>query len=115
MAPTAHERYSRETAALIVYANGRLGFNSAAWIVKAAQDPYGAPLLHDDFTRTLCTLCREMTPEQQAEVIYDGRNPEARKLADWWDKHKASDAAREAEEQRVNAMVTTVKTVLAGL
>ena len=38
-------------------------------------------------------------PDDKVEaVVYDGRNPEARKLADWWDHHQTADAEREAEE-----------------
>ena len=43
----------------------------------------------------LCELCKE-APDK---IIYNGRDPQARKLADWWDEHKKSDLERLAKEK----------------
>jgi hypothetical protein len=43
----------------------------------------------------LCQWCQEADDA----IIYDGRDPIARSLADWWDEHQAADRARVKAEQ----------------
>ena len=62
-------------------------------LIRAAADERVSIEL-DAATSILCAMCKR-TPE---EVIYNGRDRMARKLADWWDDHKAMDAEREAKE-----------------
>lgn len=47
----------------------------------------------------LCELLRLLPDNIMEKLVYDGRNPEARKLADWWDNHQASDLRREQKEK----------------
>jgi len=53
----------------------------------------------DVLTATLCGML-EQIEETQPDIIYDGRNPQARRLADWWDKHKESDKRRKEAEAK---------------
>ncbi len=46
--------------------------------------PYAEKL--DEGTRLLCLFCKA----QGEDFIYNGRDADCRKLADWWDEHKKS-------------------------
>ena len=52
----------------------------------------------DQDTKTLCSLIKAMNKKQLDTIVYNGRNAQARKLADWWDKHQEYDKLREAAE-----------------
>lgn len=94
-----NEVLSRETAKLIVYANDKLGAATPANIAVAANEYYGDETNVDEIVRTLCEIVTGMTPEQRDQIVYDGKDPTARQLADWWDRHQAADRAREAAAQ----------------
>lgn len=51
----------------------------------------------DEATARLCEICTKMGNVEVERIMYDGRNPMARKLADWWDCHQEADRKREAE------------------
>jgi hypothetical protein len=117
--PHPREIYSKETATLIVYASGRLGLpEPEQWVRFASTYSYGDPVRYHELTEILCTICRNMTEDQQNAVIYDGRDPVARRLAEWWENHQKIDAEREAAEQRLRdetAKLTLAASVLARL
>lgn len=69
----------------------------------------------DGITSRLCDACRNMTEDQKQEIIYDGRNPSARKLADWWEEHQEADRRREAKEAKDAADDIIRKAALAKL
>lgn len=80
----------------VVYLSGKIGKEVPEWIDKGASSYCGAPM--DRFNKLamiLCALCQKV-PE---EYIYDGRNPDARKLADWWDEHQKEDLLRISREE----------------
>jgi hypothetical protein len=93
-----YEAQSRLACECLDYALGALGKPVPAWITAAAGNYYGNPAKLNEATVMLCTLCRGMTAALQTVIIYDGRSPQARKLADWWEAHQKADAAREARE-----------------
>lgn len=68
-------------------------------IEKGAANYYGDLPMLDANTSLLCAYIRSVPEDVVDKLLYNGRNPEARKLADWWDEHKLADAKREAEEQ----------------
>ncbi len=98
-----NEVLSRETAILIVYANNKLGVETPDNIVTAANEYYGDETHVDAIVETLCTTIRSMTKEQIDTIVYDGRDPTARKLADWWMEHVLADEKRAAAEARAEA------------
>jgi len=108
MEPNQTEAYSRETAKLAVYDCKAMGERTDCslpdFVETAAESMYGDPSKHNEITAVLCGLCRRMTPEQENRIIYDGRNPDARKLAEWWDNHKAVDAARAEDDEVEKAL-----------
>ena len=52
----------------------------------------------DKLTDFLCSTLKSLPKDVIDKVVYDGRNPKARKLADWWDAHQESDRRREEAE-----------------
>jgi len=104
--PTGREIRQTELANLLVY----LGCCNSTWLPEDTRSAIlqdvransysgwnGGENL-DKWTEMLCTICKSMTEEEENRLIYDGRNPKARKLADWWDEHKEMDKEREGKE-----------------
>jgi hypothetical protein len=99
MNPSGAELESRRVCNLIIYLFTALGKPIAPWIVKAADNYYGNTNRLDEATKILCEACRSLTKKEEDRLIYDGRDPNARKLADWFDRHQEWDARRVAEEE----------------
>lgn len=93
MEPTGKEIYLRHTAHRFMTLQRALGYFVSPTVVAASRNPY----CKEDYTAELCTLIKSLTPEQEAAFVYDGRSPDARALADWWDKHKEADAKKAAK------------------
>lgn len=106
-----NETLSRETAVLIVYLNGRLGYVTEGWIEEAAKEYYGNEGRVDEIVATLCATMTSLDETQVNEIVYDGSNPLSRKLADWWDEHQEADAAREEAEAKAAAYVMAEQTI----
>jgi hypothetical protein len=100
MEPNQKERLLQETARLLIYVrmNTNSGVKVSSRLRAAACDVY----CRKDYVAELCTAIRSLTEEEQARIVYDGRNSEARRLADWWDKHEEADRNRLEEEHRQN-------------
>jgi hypothetical protein len=47
----------------------------------------------------LCALMQTLTKKQEDKIVYDGRNKNARNLANWWELHQEADKQREAGEK----------------
>lgn len=99
MEPTATETYSHNTAKLIWVLSNKLDRETDQWIRDAANNSYGNHRRHNDLTAILCGLFSSMTEDQLNAFVYNGRDGDARKLADWWDNHQEVDARRKAEQQ----------------
>lgn len=99
LAASGQELESKRVCGLIVYLYGRLERDAPAWVIKAADHYYGNVARLDEATKILCECCRSLNEEETDRFIYDGRNAEARKLADWWDRHQEWDRRRVAEEE----------------
>ena len=100
MEPTGKERQSKQAAELIVYVANMLCCTGKqtvipSWIRDAAESIYGSSHKVDNLFQILCEMCSKMSTKEQGQIMYDGRNPMARCLADWWDRHQAADVKRE--------------------
>ena len=84
----------RNTAQLLIYARREIG-----------QTPIPKTLLEAaekgdrDYVPQLCKLIRNLNEDALERIVYDGRNPQARKLADWWEEHEELDRQRMEEEE----------------
>lgn len=115
MNPNDAEINSKRVATLLVYVNEAIGKETMAYVKKAAVDPYGSPKDLDDLTRKLCLRCSEMSPDDVQRIIYDGRNPLARDLAEWWEEHQRADAARIALEEYDAKVIAKAEELKASL
>jgi adenylate kinase len=98
MNQTDKERQLQETAKLLVYVIESVGAEPSKRVLDAAADYY----CKYDTVPVLCNWIRhELDPEQIDKIMYDGRNPMARRLADWWEKHDEADQKREAAEKEM--------------
>jgi hypothetical protein len=62
---------------------------------KAAKDCYGqGGLKIDDAVARLCGTIHSFGKNEMNTIVYDGRNPKARRLADWYERHCKADAKR---------------------
>ena len=100
MEPTEREKESKLVADLLLYVYWSIGETHPCSVSLACQSSYGDVKYLDDHTKDLCSKIKGMSEELLNKVVYDGRNPQARKLADWWDRHQLADAKREAEENQ---------------
>ena len=97
--PNRYEIESRIACQNLVYAMGRLNITTPDWVIAGAKHIYGDRARMHELTVMLCDLCRNMTTQQQEEIIYNGRNANARQLAIWWGAHQEADRRRIAREQ----------------
>lgn len=98
MEPSAREQESQRVCQLLAYALPLNGETVSADIKAGAASLYGRVDQVDELTDRLCKLCDTMPEPLKSKVIYDGRNPGARKLADWWDEHQKEDKLRKDKE-----------------
>jgi len=96
MDPTNKEQGLHETAMLLIYVYNRTDTKVSSKLIKASNDMY----CEDDYVQELCTAIRAFSPEQENIIMYDGRNPIARRLADWWSIHLEADNARIDKERQ---------------
>lgn len=101
MRQSGYEQRLQDTARLLVYVMQSLDLEVPQPIIETANTTYAKA----DFTANLCKLLKAMTPEQINKVIYDARNPTARRLADWWEAHQ------QADNERLRAIDETILAV----
>lgn len=98
MEPNARERYSVDTAQLLEYVLKAQRLTVSPWVRDIARSEYGDHTRNDQLTSILCYHLKNIErfePSEANRIIYDGRNPMARRVADWWEKHKKVDQGRE--------------------
>ena len=105
LAASGQELESQRVCQLLAYLYGHVEKTVPDWVAKAADDYYGNVARLDEATKMLCECCRLLTEEEAGQFIYDGHNPEARKLADWFDRHQEWDRRRVKEEDETRRRV----------
>ena len=100
MEPNTQEIESRAIAQLLIYVDSKLSTVNLVdqMVIRAAQDAYGAPAHINTLTNRLCRAIRNMSEAELDHVVYNARDPESRKLADWWERHETFDSSPEAAE-----------------
>lgn len=123
MEPTEQEKESKKVAGMLLRLreagidpmiedhkeNDLKLFDNKNYLKKVANDPYGDKDQCDALTAQLCATCHylEMNETTKAqELIYDGRDREARKLADWWEDHQEYDKKKQEEEEEAKLKQT---------
>lgn len=110
---------SRKIAGHLVYiytATGRKSQISLA-LRKAKNDYYGKEASLDTWKKTLIWEIGQLSEEQKDKILYDGRNADARGLADWWENHlaqlkKDEEQKRREEDQEYRDVEFTVRQYL---
>lgn len=99
MEPNNYEKAVANTCKLLQFVKIKLGMKLGRIEIKY-DDPYQYPPkdIGDKVTAELCGLLRSMDEDQINSIVYNAKDPTARKLADWWEEHQAADAKREEEE-----------------
>lgn len=96
MEPTVRESQLREAGQHILYLADAMGIDLPAQHAADAAAQYG----NEANVPRLCSMLTGMTDVQMNEHVYDGRNPRARRVADWWDEHQKEDWKRREEEAK---------------
>ena len=117
------ERESRRVANLIMYAavEGKLEvkdfFHKEMDMnqVRECTGYYGNAKLIHPLVRTLCDIVNGFNEGEMTRIVYDGRNDQARDLADWWQRHQAADIMRVREEEAAKRKFKVKKQALAKL
>lgn len=99
--PTFDEKNSKRVCKLLKYVLSSLGRHNQINddIKKGVKEYYGNVSYLNAGVVLLCKLCSTMSKEEQDKIIYNGRNANARDLADWWEEHVAADKARLKKER----------------
>ena len=107
MEPRARESESRRVAGHLCYLLPLVKAPVSESLKQTASNMYGSEKECDSLTAQLCSLIRSLSASESDRFIYNGRNANARKLADWWENHQEVDRLREEQEEadRVAAMV----------
>ena len=90
--PTLWERESRKVAKHLCWLWSKAGIKVPKDVKKAAKNYYGNADKVHLWTAMLCDQC-----EASENIIYSAdaiRDPKARKLATWWEKHQKADKAK---------------------
>lgn len=98
--PSEREEESKLVCELLIYLSKMWGESYIPeHILKGAENIYGSTATLDKDTMGLWDWCQyiESNPAEH-HLMYDGRSKNARKLADWWEKHKEEDKEREMKE-----------------
>lgn len=99
MHPTQTEKNSRKVAEHLIFVYEQLDFPERPDLVEVANHIYGSKTRLDEMVAELCGIIRDMTPDQLDRIVYNGRDPQSRKLADWWEEHERADREREQAER----------------
>lgn len=96
----------KHRAELLIYLLGKLG----AFSRKAeafVKDPWSSSKDYEAQV-DLCTTLRSLSEAEIERIVYDAKNPMARKLADFWEQHQNDDAEREKREALERTCVPVV-------
>lgn len=106
MAPTPQERAMQEASLLLQYLVNAQPLVIAPH-VTVEQIAQATSIYAKDVgqVEALCGILTRMPSDVMDRLVYDGRNPTARRLADWWERHQKVDAARQADKPEVSKML----------
>ena len=86
----------QRAAKLLVILHKKMKKKSPEWVTTAADTYY---CTEEKVVPALCEEIRSLTKEQQDKIIYNGRDADCRKLADWFDEHDKADRERIKQEK----------------
>jgi hypothetical protein len=106
MNPTVKERQLSTAAKLLRYVYVKLEWPIVDQLKADAAGAYGGAS-GDRWLKALCGVLGKMSEKDIDAIVYNGRDPMARKLADWWEEHQREDWIRgEAEAKKAKSFDT---------
>lgn len=91
LAQTQAEKERMTASQMLITLNNKLGKKNPNWLIQASKDYY----CNENKTYLALYQTIESLAEGQLEkLVYNGRDPEARKLADWYDNYKLNEDKR---------------------
>ena len=100
-----YEKRLQQTAQLLVFAMRKLGQSPTPVMTETADNDYA----QYDFTPDLCKLINGLSEFEVDQIIYNGRDPMSRRLADWWERHQQADKERLGElDEAIAAVEKTI-------
>ena len=115
MEANEREKESVRVAKLICFLFPKIDKEVPADVKTAAAEYYGTVGLLDAHTALLCETLNNLPKSKMDAIVYNGRDPKARKLADWWDAHQKADRERKAKEKADAKTAATKKKALEKL
>jgi hypothetical protein len=108
MEPNYKEKALQQTAQLLIYVLNHKLVNTKPGpaLESATKDIY----CRQDYVEKLCNVLSNFSDYELDQIVYDGRNATARKLADWWYKHKYADELR-IEKEKVAKIIDEIKKI----
>lgn len=118
MEPNEREVQTTKAARLLIYVMSALDSNwkPSPLLSKMAETAYPDTSHLDNYTRSLCEILKDLNEAEQNRIIYDGRNRDARELAEWWEHHQEADKKREYQkisdndEHFMNSLIGFIQT-----
>ena len=96
--PSNMQIYCRETARCFIIARTKRGLVVPDELISLANNEY----CQTDFTDELREFIGRMDADTLDAVVYNGRDRDGRRLADWWDDYQERERQRnEAEKQKL--------------
>lgn len=114
MEATEREEESRQVCILLKYLLKAMNIPVSKEIEKGVNY-YGDLENLDKNTDRLCGLCNDLSEAEKDKYIYNGKNKDARRLADWWDEHQLADKKRILREEKQKQRKLLVEQALAKL
>lgn len=87
-----HDKESRRVSNLILIFDKKMNIKSDPIIEKWANAHYENHC--NIVTPMLCEKIRGINEDELNQIVYNGRDKDSRRLADWWDEHNKFDRAR---------------------
>ena len=110
MNPTYKEQQLHETAKLLLYVyretNNVISVTNR--LTAAANNMY----CQSDYVAELCGVLRNLPPDDFERIVYNARDPQSRKLADWWERHVEADKLRIQAEEITRSARAHLKKIL---
>jgi hypothetical protein len=111
----AAETNSKEAAQHLVYVMTKLKQKIPDYVTKAASNYYGDVGKLNKMVVQLCDILTNMDEEIRDAIVYNGKDKQARQLADWWDAHQEADRRRIAKENLEKEQKALIKQAKAKL
>lgn len=89
-----HDKESRRVSNLILIFDKKMNIKSDPRIEKWANAYYENHC--NVVTPMLCEKILSLNEDELSQIVYNGRDKDSRKLADWWDEHDKFDRERNA-------------------